>query len=340
MIGTEFWDENADLGPDSLYVLLYLRTCPATHLAGMYRIPLWILSGHCKLSGERVTAALVELSTRPRPADGLLRLHWDRAADIVWLPDMTLALTRSPKIAKAVASHVAQMRTSLVGAFSATYDRVSKGYGEGYPHLPIPTPNTIQDLVSEPDVRAREIPGPGLLPAHQQDQQQGPEEIAQDGPDPGGAADVGGLASGGVARAAAAFLGLLRARTGIDHELNPVVMAGVEAALAAGYTDRDLRLVVWHRSVEWGQGSKMRDNLRPSVLLSARLSEYVVMARAAFKARELAWATASGAAPALVAAGFTRKCPCGAISSRDDGSCEICTLARQMVGVEGTGDEF
>lgn len=60
----------------------------------------------------------------------------------------------------------------------------------------------------------------------------------------------------------------------------------IEGLLRAGHTEADLRLVVWHRHVEWGADPAMRKYLRPSTVFGpTKFEEYLPMAVAAWRAK-------------------------------------------------------
>ena len=75
---------------------------------------------------------------------------------------------------------------------------------------------------------------------------------------------------------AARVLGKLSQRTGatFSHE-RPEYLALIVARLREGYTERDLRLVVWQQCKEWLESEKFRSNLRPSVLFGKKFVEYL-----------------------------------------------------------------
>lgn len=58
----------------------------------------------------------------------------------------------------------------------------------------------------------------------------------------------------------------------------------IEALLLDGFTEDDLRVVVWHRAVLWGSDPKMREWLRPSTLFRpSNFEQYLPQAIAAWK---------------------------------------------------------
>jgi uncharacterized phage protein (TIGR02220 family) len=72
----------------------------------------------------------------------------------------------------------------------------------------------------------------------------------------------------------------------------------IKARLAEGYTERDLRLVVWHRCEEWGADEKMAKYLQPSTLFRpGKFAEYLADAKQAHDGPEDAHDAAGEATP-------------------------------------------
>lgn len=83
-------------------------------------------------------------------------------------------------------------------------------------------------------------------------------------------------------------LARLSKRTGRDYTARPDPhVRHISARLRAGYTEDDLRLIVWHKANAWLGNERMEAYVRPSTLFSKlHFPEYLVEARAAWEERQ------------------------------------------------------
>lgn len=228
-------------GRDAQVVALYLLTCPAANMIGLYYLPLPTLCHEVGIHPKGASKALRSLS------EGGFA-HYDEQTEHVFIPEMARfqigsTLTQKDNRWKAIIKDLAAARScSFIKDF---YDR----YAEAY-QLP-PTE------IAKPLRRPFGGPSEPLRSQEQEQEQESPQSPPEGSPSKNGFREEAGK-----------ILLHLNSRAGRSFRPVDATLRPIEARLRSGATPEQCRAVIDAKARDWRGDPKMSKFLRPETLFN------------------------------------------------------------------------